>query len=254
MTGPLSESPQDAGLLSDRAFLDVVLPVLNEEASVARAVASAHDPAVSTILVVDGGSEDATIAVAQDAGARVLRSSPGRALQMNAGGHATSAEVVVFLHADTVLPPDFGARIRAALRDPAVVGGRFDVSLSGSDSRLRMVEFFMNMRSRLTGIATGDQAIFVRRRVFEEMKGFLEIPLMEDVEFTSRLRKLGRVAALRDRVETSSRRWEQNGILRTIVLMWGLRLAFAVGVGPDRLAVLYARGRPGGGAGLSRKS
>ena len=254
MTGPLSESSQDAGLLSDRAFLDVVLPVLNEEASVARAVASAHDPAVSAIVVVDGGSEDATIAVARDAGARVIRSSPGRSVQMNAGGQATSAEAVMFLHADTVLPPDFGARIGAALRDPAVVGGRFDVSLSGADVRLRMVEFFMNMRSRLTGISTGDQAIFVRRHVFEEMKGFREIPLMEDVDFTSRLRKLGRVAALQDRVVTSSRRWEQNGILRTIILMWALRLAFAIGVGPERLSVLYSRGRPGGGDGLSRKS
>lgn len=254
MTGSLPELPLDAGMLSDCPFLDVVLPVLNEEGSVARAVASAHDPAVSTIMVVDGGSEDATIAVACDAGARVIRSRPGRSVQMNAGGQATCAEAVVFLHADTVLPPGFGARIGAALRDPAVVGGRFDVSLSGADPRLRMVEFFMNMRSRLTGISTGDQAIFVRRHVFEEMKGFREIPLMEDVDFTSRLRKQGRLAALRDRVETSSRRWEQNGILRTIVLMWSLRLAYAVGVGPERLAALYSRGRPAAGAGLSRKA
>lgn len=223
--------------------MDVILPTLNEEAAITRAIESAQAPAVAEIVVVDGGSDDATAQLARVAGARVLASRPGRARQMNTGGFATAADVLLFLHADTVLPPNFATQIREALRDPRVAWGRFDVRLSGQDSRLRVVEFLMNWRSRLSGIATGDQAIFVRRPVFESLQGFRDMPLMEDVDFSSRLRRQGRSAALRTRVGTSSRRWERNGIGRTVLQMWALRLGYAIGVSPERLAAIYGRGR-----------
>ena len=225
-------------------FIDVVIPALNEEEALAQTLDSVRDSSVHEIVVVDGGSQDATVAIAQAQGGRVVHSAPGRASQMNHGAGASTGEVLLFLHADTVLPDGFGDLVRQALADPNVVGGRFDVRLSGDDSRLRVVEFFMNWRSRWTGVATGDQAIFVRRRTFDKMSGFADMPLMEDVDFTSRMRRFGRCAPLRARVRTSSRRWEQNGVARTVVLMWGLRLAYALGVGPRRLAAIYSRGRP----------
>jgi len=158
---------------------------------------------------------------------------------MNAGARAATGDVLLFLHADTLLPADAASAVEEALRDPWVVGGRFDVRLGSPRAMLRLVEALMNLRSRLTGISTGDQAIFVRRDVFEAMGGYAEIPLMEDVEFTGRLKRRGRLAALRLRVTTSARKWERDGILRTILLMWTLRFLYWTGVSPARLHRWY---------------
>lgn len=199
-----------------------------------------REPGVREVIVVDGGSTDDTAARAATTADRVLRSARGRAVQMNAGAAAASGDVLLFLHADTQLPAGFAAAVLSAV-ERGGVGGRFDVVLDGEHPFLPVVAFLMNVRSRLTRISTGDQAIFVRRDVFAKLGGFAPIPLMEDVELTSRLRRLGPLAAIRLRVHTSARRWEINGLARTIVLMWTLRLAYACGVSPHRLARAYRR-------------
>jgi rSAM/selenodomain-associated transferase 2 len=218
--------------------ISVVVPALDEAAEIDATLASARDPAVHEVIVVDGGSGDDTAARAAAAAARVVRAGRGRALQMNAGAALATGDVLLFLHADTRLPSGFGTAVCEALAGGAI-GGRFDVVLRGSHPLLPVVARLMNVRSRLTGVSTGDQAVFVRRDVFERLGGFAPLPLMEDVELTSRLKRAGRVAALRLAVATSGRRWEEHGVVRTIVLMWTLRLAYACGVPAERLARAY---------------
>lgn len=158
---------------------------------------------------------------------------------MNEGAKASRGDVLLFLHADTQLPVGAGRIIESALSDPTVVGGRFDVRFDSSSMWSRIISSFMNRRSRLTGISTGDQALFVRRQAFERLGGFAEIPLMEDIDFSRRLKRAGQIAALRDTVTTSFRRWETQGPLRTILLMWTLRFLYWTGVSPSRLSLWY---------------
>ncbi len=228
----------------DRAgvkMLSLVIPVLNEAENledVLRNAASACPGA--ELIVVDGGSRDGTPElVARFPGVRLLQSERGRAVQMNAGGAAAQGDILMFLHADTRLPTGAAAAVAAALRDPEVVGGRFDIRLDSRRVLIRAVANLMNTRSRLTGIATGDQAMFVRRSVFAAVGGFPRIPLMEDVEFSRQVKRLGRLAALRLQVTASARKWEREGILRTILLMWSLRLLYWLGVSPVRLHGWY---------------
>jgi rSAM/selenodomain-associated transferase 2 len=188
------------------------------------------------VIVADGGSGDGTPRLAQPHCDRVVHCGRGRALQMNAGARAASGDALLFLHADTRLPAFSDELVLDALKERA--WGRFDVAIDSSRPLLRVVAWAMNLRSRLTGIATGDQAIFVRRGAFA---GFPEIALMEDVAFCKRMKRLGPPACLRDKVLTSGRRWESRGVLRTIVLMWSLRLAYFFGVSPDRLVRFYRR-------------
>ena len=191
------------------------------------------------VIVADGGSGDGSAAIAQPLVDRVVRAPRGRASQMNAGAAAASGDALLFLHADTALPPDAEDRVAQGLA--RCDWGRFDVDIEGRGALLPVVSYFMNLRSRLTGIATGDQAIFVRRAAFE---GFPEIALMEDVAFSAAMkRRRGRPACLRARVRTSGRRWDRNGALRTVLLMWRLRLAYFLGAAPEELARRYARGR-----------
>ncbi|HSN31382.1 MAG TPA: TIGR04283 family arsenosugar biosynthesis glycosyltransferase, partial [Ideonella sp.] len=190
------------------------------------------------VIVVDGGSDDGTAALAAPLCDRLLRTAPGRARQMNAGARAARGEALVFLHADTRLPDGADALILAALREHS--WGRFDVAIDSRRPVLKIVACAMNLRSRLSGIATGDQAIFVRRDVFS---GFPEIALMEDVAFSRAMKARGRPACLRARVTTSGRRWEAGGVLRTVLLMWRLRLLYAAGRSPERLAREYPHRR-----------
>jgi len=192
--------------------------------------------------VVDGGSADATREVVARFSHVALVTSPrGRARQMNAGAQQARGDVLLFLHADTRLPDGALAAIAAALDDARVVGGRFDVGFDSPRPVFRMIAFFMNVRSRWSGISTGDQALFVRRGVFEAMGGYPDIVLMEDIEFCRRLKRRGKLAALRTRVTTSARKWEREGAFRTMALMWGLRFLYLVGVSPDRLHGWYYR-------------
>lgn len=226
---------------SDVARLSVVIPALNEAANLARLLPDllAREPGVE-VVVVDGGSDDGSgDVVARCTGVRWIAGQRGRARQMNAGARAATGTTILFLHADTRLPDGAGAAIEAALADPAIVGGRFDVRLDSSRPLLGVVGWMMNQRSRLSGISTGDQGIFVRRAVFEEIGGYADIPLMEDVDLTRRLKRRGRLAALRLRVTTSARKWDGEGAVRTIALMWTLRLLYALGVSPARLHRWY---------------
>ena len=225
--------------------LSIILPVLNEADTLPETLAAlqplrwqGHE-----ILVVDGGSDDGTSAVAAGLADRVLAAPRGRGRQMNAGAAVARGEVLLFLHADTRLPAAAGESIAATLRARSRVWGRFDVRLSGSAWPLRIIEWSMNRRSCLTGMATGDQAIFVTRDAFTSVGGFPELPLMEDLELSRRLKRLSRPACVRAPVITSSRRWEEKGILRTVLLMWSLRLAWFLRVSPRRLARIYYPGR-----------
>ncbi len=216
--------------------LAVVVPALNEAATIADTLRALQPLRArgAEIVVVDGGSDDGTAARAAPWADRVIAAPRGRALQMNAGAAAARAARLVFLHADTLLPPDADALVHAALeRGP---WGRFDVRIDGAPRLLRVVAVLMNLRSRLSGIATGDQAIFVRREAFDAVGGFPAQPLMEDVELSRRLRRLARPACLREPVRTSGRRWESRGVWRTIVLMWSLRWRYWRGVPAEVLA------------------
>jgi rSAM/selenodomain-associated transferase 2 len=218
----------------------VIVPALNEAAGIAAALqalaplrARGHE-----VIVVDGGSADATRDIAAPLADRVLGARRGRALQMNAGAAVAGGDALLFLHADTRLPELADRLVMDALRKRN--WGRFDVRLQSTRASLRVVAAAMNLRSRLTGIATGDQAIFVRREAFA---GFPEIALMEDVAFSKAMKRVSPPACLRARVTTSARRWERNGVLRTVLLMWRLRLAYFLGASPERLARRYADGR-----------
>jgi len=220
--------------------ISIVVPALDEAGQLAAALASARAPGVREIIVVDGGSGDATVSIARRHADVVLNAARGRATQMNTGAAIARGDVVLFLHADTRLPRGFDAAVLAALADPATVAGRFDVRLMPNTPLLALVAGLMNLRSRLSRIATGDQAIFVRRTIFEAVGGFESIPLMEDIALTRALKRRGRIACLREQVETSSRRWRRDGALRTILLMWWLRFLYFCGVPPERLRSRYA--------------
>ena len=223
------------------ARLSVVMPVLNEATGIEAAVQALAPLAArgAQIVLADGGSLDASVALARAAGAQVVHAPRGRALQMNAGALQASGELLLFLHADTRLPPDADLLIRQALSDGLQVWGRFDVRIDGRPRMLRVIAACMNRRSRWSGIATGDQALFMTRAAFDAVGGFPAQPLMEDIEMSRRLLKLSRPACLRERVITSGRRWETRGVWRTMLLMWRLRLAYWRGAAPERLAELY---------------
>jgi rSAM/selenodomain-associated transferase 2 len=217
--------------------VSVVIPALDEAARIAAAVAGAREHA-EEVLVVDGGSRDRTAAIAASAGAVVLEAPRGRASQMNAGAARATGSVLLFVHADCRLPPHAGRVLREAIAGGAR-WGRFDVALDAPGRALAVVAAGMNLRSRLTGIATGDQAIFVDRGLWDALGGYAPIPLMEDVELSVRARRVARCACLRERVTVSARRWETRGVARTVVEMWAWRAAYALGVSPTTLHRLY---------------
>lgn len=222
--------------------LSIVIPAIDEAEHLATSLPSLAPlrRAGHEIIVVDGGSRDDTRSCAAPFADRVLMSGRGRARQMNAGAAAASGDVLLFLHADCLLPADAEAAIAGAMR--ASCWGRFDVRLGGREWSFRVIEGFMNVRSRLTGIATGDQAMFVARAAFEQVGGFPDIPLMEDIAISRLLKRIAPPACLRQKVVSSTRRWRAHGVARTVMLMWRLRLAFALGADPRHLARRYERG------------
>jgi rSAM/selenodomain-associated transferase 2 len=222
--------------------ISAVVPALNEATAI-EATLDALAPLRGRggeVIVVDGGSCDTTVQLATAKADRVIAAPRGRASQMNAGAAAASGEVLVFVHADTRVPEDADIAIAQALEQNRRVWGRFDTSIDSHSVLLGFVGWAMSARSRLTGIATGDQAIFVRRDAFESVGGFPAVALMEDVAMSRLLKRRSAPACLPDRVITSARRWEANGVLRTIVLMWWLRLRFFLGASAEELARSYA--------------
>ncbi len=220
--------------------ISIIIPVLNEKEMIEKTLktlqplrARGHE-----VIVVDGGSSDDSVERTKPFADRVIITNKGRSRQMNEGTKIASGEILLFLHADTFLPEDADGEILGALQG-RIGWGRFDISLSGKHPLLRVVEYLVNLRSRLTGIATGDQAIFVSRELFQSVHGFPDIDLMEDVALSKSLKQKGRPICLRKKVVTSSRRWEKNGILRTILKMWYLRLVYFLGADPNRLSLSY---------------
>ena len=220
--------------------LTIVVPVLNEAATLAARLAALAPlrERGAELLVVDGGSDDDTLAIAETHTQRALVAPRGRASQLNAGACAARGEVLLLLHADTRLPQDADLLLAQALAS-GHHWGRFDVRIEGHHPLLPVVAAFMNLRSRLSGIATGDQAMFVRRDTFLSLGGFAPMPLMEDIDLSQRLKRIGPPACLRERVTTSGRRWDENGFWRTVALMWRLRAAFWRGADVHALARRY---------------
>jgi rSAM/selenodomain-associated transferase 2 len=220
--------------------VSVVVPVLNEEAGLPDLLAHLQTLAChgAEVMFVDGGSTDTTVALITQAGFNAISTNRGRAHQMNAGVAHTSGEVLLFLHSDTRLPEGWWQHVVTRLQGPTC-WGRFDVRISGRSTMLRVVAAMMNWRSRLSGIATGDQAMFMTRQAFASVGGFVEQPLMEDVEMSRRLKRLSRPACLAHKVTTSGRRWETRGVWATIFLMWRLRWAYWRGQPASQLAKAY---------------
>jgi len=220
--------------------LSVIVPVINEEMNLSRiagclrsVIEQGHE-----VIIVDGGSTDNTLTIAYDITDTIIISKKGRALQMNNGASVASGNVVLFLHADTLLPENV-----AEIISDVYVGenfwGRFDVRLSNEKYVYRLIECMMNMRSSLTSIVTGDQAMFFEKNLFDRIGGFPEIALMEDVEISRQLKKISKPVRLKSKVVTSSRRWETNGVVATVLLMWKLRLYYFFGVSPEKLSQMY---------------
>ena len=218
--------------------LAIIIPTLNEAQTLPSNLEALRSQG-APLIVVDGGSTDNTPALAAPFADQVLSATRGRASQMNAGAQAAAAQVLLFLHADTALPPGAAQLIQSAI-EQGHSWGRFDVRINSSSITLQVVSTLINWRSRISGIATGDQAIFVRKDVFDKVGGYDNIPLMEDIALCKKLKRHSRPACLCAKVQTSARRWEQHGVWRTIFLMWTLRAAFFFGCDPHKLAKYYA--------------
>lgn len=224
--------------------LSIVVPVLNEALhiqSCLQPLQSWRHQGLLEVIIVDGGSEDGTMGMVQPLCDLSFTAGKGRARQMNAGAQRAQGQFLLFLHADTRMPENAVTHLLKQLETQALTWGRFDVNFGRSHPAYRLIAFMMNLRSRLTGIATGDQGIFVKTDVFLRNGGYADIPLMEDVELCRRLRRLSRPLCLSQALHPSVRKWEEHGILPTIVLMWRLRLRYALGGAPEKLHRLYYR-------------
>lgn len=229
--------------MTDRILCSIIIPVLNEQDILSKQLMSLQSlrEAGHEVIVVDGGSHDASVTVATPCVDQIIHSEKGRAKQMNKGASCASHDWLLFLHVDTQLPASVMPSLQKVFDEDFTSWGRFDVRLSGQHVLYRTIAWFMNKRSRLTGIATGDQAMFVKKSSFNAVGGFPDIPLMEDISLSHRLKKTSAPVCLSEYVITSSRRWRNNGIIRTILMMWSLRLAYFLGVSPVILAERYNR-------------
>lgn len=221
--------------------LSIIIPTLNEESTIAATLDTIEITKKDIeVILVDGYSTDKTIALSQPYDTLILQTEKGRARQMNEGAEHAKGSILLFLHADTLLPHNYSTLIsRAILEHKETAWGYFDVALSGTRTAFRIIETMINFRTALSQVASGDQAIFVKRDIFFDVGGFPNIELMEDIAFTKRLKRISKPARIKQRVTTSSRRWSDSGIVRTILLMWSLRLAFYFGINPSRLKAFY---------------
>lgn len=219
-------------------MISVMIPALNEEDVIEKTLQGLVKVPGIEIVVSDGGSTDKTVTICKQF-ARVIKSEPGRGCQLNAGASIASGDVLLFLHADTLLPKNWKDKIVSAMSYDRVVGGAFGLSIDSERVSLKIISSIANIRSRITGIPYGDQGIFVRRSAFEEVGGFKDIPIMEDVDLMRRLKKVGKVVMLNDKVKTSARRWEKEGVIYTTLRNWLLITFYYMGIPPEKLYRLY---------------
>jgi rSAM/selenodomain-associated transferase 2 len=230
------------------AKISIIIPTLNEAGNLKAAILTVDNTNATNqhstnieVIVVDGGSQDDTVAIGQSSGVKVILSDPGRATQMNAGALAAKGEILVFLHADTRLPAGFDAMIRTALQQPGTVAGAFALRIDASLGGLRWVEKGVNWRSHLLQMPYGDQAIFLTKAVFQQIGGFPELPIMEDFELIRRLKLIGKITIISTPVVTSPRRWLQKGVIQTTLLNQIVIIAYLLGVSPERIRSWYRR-------------
>ncbi len=223
------------------ARISIIIPTLNEAGNIKEAIATTQPGTNIEIIVVDAGSEDGTVEIAKSLGIKVISSSPGRAVQMNAGALAASGDILLFLHADTRLPTGFDDMIRTALQQPGTVAGAFNLRIDASLLSLRSVEWGVNARSHFYQMPYGDQAIFLTKEVFQQMGGFPELPIMEDFELMRRLKRTGCIVIIPTPVVTSARRWLQKGVSKTTLLNQIVIIAYLLGVSPKRICRWYRR-------------
>ena len=221
--------------------ISIIIPVLNEANTIARVISTARNAENIEIIVADGGSSDGSVEIAKYEADRAISTTPGRATQMNAGAAASTGDILLFLHADTLLSHGYDTRVRQALAKPSYVGGAFELKIDGCRLCLRLVETGVNWRSNFLQMPYGDQAIFLSSATFNKIGGFPDLPLMEDFEFVRRLKKQGRIEIVPQSVLTSARRWQQVGVLKTTIINQIVIIAYFLGVSPDRLAFWYKR-------------
>ncbi|MEH1868849.1 MAG: TIGR04283 family arsenosugar biosynthesis glycosyltransferase [Nostoc sp.] len=227
----------------DAARISIIIPTLNEAENIKQAIATTQAYTNIEVIIVDGGSKDDTIEIAQSLNVKVISSFPGRAVQMNAGAVAASGEILLFLHADTRLPTGFDEMIRTALQQPGTVAGAFKLRIDASRLSLRWVEWGVNVRSHFCQMPYGDQAIFLTKAVFQQIGGFPELPIMEDFELVRRLKAKGRITIISTPVVTSARRWLQKGVFKTTLLNQIVIISYLLGVSPARIRCWYRRER-----------
>ncbi len=219
--------------------ISVIIPTLNEADNLATTLEPLKNITGLEIIVVDGGSRDATISIAEAAGARVISSQPGRSYQQNSGAAAASGEILLFLHADTLVPPSFAQLIRVSLNRETVAAGAFSLSINMTGLAIRFIENMANYRAKLLQLPYGDQALFMTKENFMKTGGFPEIAIMEDFALVSKLRKMGRIETLPETVSTSSRRWQKLGIFRTTLINQAIIIGYLLGRSPTSLANWY---------------
>ncbi|WP_414567537.1 TIGR04283 family arsenosugar biosynthesis glycosyltransferase [Nostoc sp. CCY 9925] len=225
----------------EAAKISIIIPTLNEAANIKEAIATTQARINIEFIVVDGGSSDDSVEIAQSLGVKVISSSAGRAVQMNAGAVAASGEILLFLHADTRLPAGFDEMICTALQQPGIVAGAFNLRIDASLLSLRWVELGVKWRSHFCQMPYGDQAIFLTKALFQQIGGFAELPIMEDFELMRRLKAMGRIAIISTPVVTSARRWLQKGVFKTTLLNQIVIIAYLLGVSPERIRCWYRR-------------
>jgi rSAM/selenodomain-associated transferase 2 len=221
------------------AKISIIIPALNEAANIEDVIITIQPSTNTEIIVVDGGSQDDTVAIAESLGVKVISSSPGRAVQMNTGAVAASGEILLFLHADTRLPAGFDVMIRSALQQPGIVAGAFNLRIDASGWGMRLVEWGVKARSHFWQIPYGDQAIFLTKDIFQQIGGFPELPIMEDFELIRRLRRIGKITIIQESVITSARRWLRKGIFKTTLINQIVIIAYLLGVSPERIRSWY---------------
>ncbi|HEY9801240.1 MAG TPA: TIGR04283 family arsenosugar biosynthesis glycosyltransferase [Leptolyngbyaceae cyanobacterium] len=223
--------------------ISIIIPALNEAGNIKQTIATTQPSQNVEVIVVDGGSQDDTVAIAQSLGVKVISSSPGRAVQMNAGVGLATGEILLFLHADTQLPIGFDEMILAALQQPGVIAGAFALRINAEGASLRLVEKGVYWRSRFLQMPYGDQAIFMTKAIFQQVGGFPELPIMEDFELMRRLKRMGKIIILSVPVITSARRWLQKGVFKTTMINQVVIIAYLLGITPAQLRIWYSHGK-----------